>query len=155
MKSKKEKKEETEKKEEKNDLNSTKENSNNNIINESIIQNEEKNKPKEAEIFIVKWVDYSSKYGLGYLLNNQYIGVYFNDCTKLIYNPRNNKISFIERKLTKEKEMKYTFGLTETPKELQKKILIFQQFKKYFEEENKNKEKSEDDSSKHKSLKSK
>ena len=51
--------------------------------------------------------------------------------------------------------MKYTFGLTETPKELQKKILIFQQFKKYFEEENKNKEKSEDDSSKHKSLKSK
>ena len=154
-KAKKEKKEETEKKEEKNDLNSTKENSNNNIINESIIQNEEKNKPKEAEIFIVKWVDYSSKYGLGYLLNNQYIGVYFNDCTKLIYNPRNNKISFIERKLTKEKEMKYTFGLTETPKELQKKILIFQQFKKYFEEENKNKEKSEDDSSKHKSLKSK
>ena len=51
--------------------------------------------------------------------------------------------------------MKYTFGLTETPKELQKKILIFQQFKKYFEEENKNKEKSEDDSSKHKSLNSK
>ena len=31
--------------------------------------------------------------------------------------------------------MMYTFGLNETPKELQKKILIFQQFKKYFEEE--------------------
>ena len=41
--------------------------------------------------------------------------------------------------------MMYTFGLNETPKELQKKILIFQQFKKYFEEEL-NPEKNEKDS---------
>ena len=90
---------------------------------------------KGVDIYVVKWVDYSSKYGIGYLLNNNLIGVYFNDCSKLIYNPRTTKISFIERKVTKEKDMMYTFGLNETPKELQKKILIFQQFKKYFEEE--------------------
>ena len=104
-----------------------------------------KDKMKGVDIYVVKWVDYSSKYGIGYLLNNNLIGVYFNDCSKLIYNPRTTKISFIERKVTKEKDMMYTFGLNETPKELQKKILIFQQFKKYFEEEL-NPEKNEKDS---------
>ena len=31
--------------------------------------------------------------------------------------------------------MMYNFGISEAPKELEKKILVFQQFKKYFEEE--------------------
>ena len=38
----------------------------------------------KKEVWITKWVDYSNKYGLGYLLNNGYIGVYFNDTTKII-----------------------------------------------------------------------
>ena len=44
-------------------------------------------------------------------LNCHLIGVYFNDCTKLIYNPRTSKISFIERNTTKEKDMMYNFGI--------------------------------------------
>ena len=131
---------------EKTEESSTKESSNVNVnkVNENITpepKNEEKkeenkDKLKGPEVFITKWVDYSSKYGIGYLLNNELIGVYFNDCTKLIYNPRIRKISFIERKVTKEKDMMYTFAVNETPKELQKKVLIFQNFKKYFDEEN-------------------
>ena len=96
-----------------------------------------------AEVLVNNWVDYSSKYGIGYMLSNGLLGVYFNDCTKLIFNPRTNKISFIERKVTLGKDMMYTFGINETPKELQKKMLIFQQFKKYFEEENPEKSEKE------------
>ena len=129
---------------EKTEENSTKEGSNindkkikeNSInINDKIGNNKNKEKIRGVDVYIIKWVDYSSKYGIGYLFNNHSIGVYFNDCTKLIYNPKTNKVSFIERKLTKEKDMMYIFGLNETPKELEKKILIFQEFKKYFEEE--------------------
>lgn len=40
---------------------------------------------------VKKWVDYSSKYGLGYLLSDGSTGVYFNDSTKIILD-RNNKI---------------------------------------------------------------
>ena len=72
---------------------------------------------------------------MGYLLSNKLIGIYFNDCTKLIYNPRTKKINFIERKVSQKKDMMYNFGISEAPKELEKKILVFQQFKKYFEEE--------------------
>ena len=48
---------------------------------------------------IKKWVDYSSKYGLGYLLSNKYSGVFFNDSSKIILNPETNIFYYIERKL--------------------------------------------------------
>lgn len=35
-------------------------------------------------IWVKKWVDYSSKYGLGYLLSNKSYGVFFNDSTKIV-----------------------------------------------------------------------
>ena len=41
-------------------------------------------KSDQQEIYVKKWVDYSTKYGLGYLLSNGSSGVFFNDCTKVI-----------------------------------------------------------------------
>jgi polo-like kinase 1 len=38
---------------------------------------------KSNQIFVKKWVDYSSKYGLGYLLSDGSTGIYFNDATKM------------------------------------------------------------------------
>jgi polo-like kinase 1 len=35
-------------------------------------------------IYVKKWVDYSSKYGLGYLLSDGTTGIYFNDATKMV-----------------------------------------------------------------------
>jgi len=39
------------------------------------------------DIWVKKWVDYSAKYGLGYLLNNGEAGIFFNDSTKIILDP--------------------------------------------------------------------
>lgn len=39
---------------------------------------------KGPSVWIKKWVDYSSKYGLGYLLSNNSTGVFFNDSTKIM-----------------------------------------------------------------------
>ena len=36
------------------------------------------------DVWVSKWVDYSSKYGLGYLLCDGHIGVVFNDSTKIV-----------------------------------------------------------------------
>lgn len=38
------------------------------------------------DVWVKKWVDYSSKYGLGYLLSNGFVGVFFNDSTKIVLN---------------------------------------------------------------------
>ena len=47
-------------------------------------------KPAESagpSIWLKKWVDYSAKYGLGYLMSNGAYGVFFNDSTKVILHP--------------------------------------------------------------------
>ena len=38
-------------------------------------------------VWVTKWVDYSTKYGLGYLLSNNSCGVFFNDSTKIVLDP--------------------------------------------------------------------
>ena len=35
-------------------------------------------------ILLKKWVDYTKKYGLGYILTDQSTGVYFNDKTSMV-----------------------------------------------------------------------
>lgn len=35
-------------------------------------------------VWVSKWVDYSDKYGFGYQLSDDTIGVMFNDLTKLL-----------------------------------------------------------------------
>lgn len=61
------------------------------ILKDSTKNNYEKTPRKGNEIqninvTVKKWIDYSSKYGIGYTLSNNMIGVYFNDSTKMLTN---------------------------------------------------------------------
>lgn len=41
--------------------------------------------PEERNVnFIIKWIDYSNKYGLGYQLRDGTVGVHFNDATSIV-----------------------------------------------------------------------
>ena len=71
--------------------------------------------------WVKKWVDYSSKYGLGYLLSNQATGVFFNDSTKIIIDPNGHTFFYYERKAissSEKQDVMNTYTLTEYPKEL-------------------------------------
>ena len=46
---------------------------------------------------VTKFVDFSSKYGLGYCLSNGSYGVHFNDSTKIILHPNLFHFDYIER----------------------------------------------------------
>ena len=52
----------------------------------------------KTEVFVKKWIDYSSKYGLGYLLSNGSLGVFYNDSSKIIVHPKNLYFEYMERK---------------------------------------------------------
>ena len=39
--------------------------------------------PHVHVLWIVKWVDYSNKYGFGFQLSNRAVGVLFNDTTRI------------------------------------------------------------------------
>ena len=49
-------------------------------------------------MWVTKWVDYSTKYGLGYLLSDQSAGVFFNDSTKIVAEDKGACFYYYERK---------------------------------------------------------
>jgi len=53
---------------------------------------------KSIEIWVKKWVDYASKYGLGYRLSNEATGVFFNDSTKILLDPDGYHFDYVERR---------------------------------------------------------
>ena len=90
---------------------------------------------KGPDTWAKKWVDYSSKYGLGYLLSNKYSGVFFNDSSKIILNPDTKQFFYIERRTSDKQEIISSHNLDNYPKDLQKKVTLLNHFKNYLEGE--------------------
>ena len=90
-----------------------------------------------TDIWVKKWVDYSSKYGLGYLLSNRAIGVFFNDSSKIVVGPNETSFVYLEKEDTQDVATSYMFS--EFPKELQKKVTLLQHFRSYLEADGKQK----------------
>jgi len=76
------------------------------------------------EVWVKKWVDYSSKYGLGYFLSNDATGVFFNDSTKIALDPNGYHFSYMERRTSDRQDLCKEYNLTDYPKELQKKVTL-------------------------------
>ena len=89
----------------------------------------------KKEVWVTKWVDYSNKYGLGYILNNGLVGVYFNDNTKMLLNPQQNRITYVERKISDKQELLYTFSINEYPDDIKNKVNLFNEFKNFLEDD--------------------
>lgn len=118
-------------------LQNTKSTSKKNVINsreETNIKSELNGKNIKSgtpDIWVKKWVDYSSKYGMGYLLNNGSTGVFFNDSSKIVLDPKGVHFNYIERRMTDKQEIIALHTLTNYPKELKKKVTLLNHFKSY------------------------
>ena len=99
-------------------------------------ENNEHKDLKGPDTWVKKWVDYSSKYGLGYLLSNGFSGVFFNDSSKIILNPKTNVFFYIERRTTDRQEVIVNHKLDNYPPDLKKKVTLLQHFKNYLEGDN-------------------
>ena len=88
-----------------------------------------------ANIWVVRYVDYTSKYGLGFLLNTGSAGVYFNDSTKIILSPDGQVFQYIERKRkessSQSEHVTQTHLMSAYPVELQKKVTLLRHFRDY------------------------
>jgi polo-like kinase 1 len=82
-------------------------------------------------IFVRKWVE-SEKYGLGYVLSDDNVGVYCNDKTKIIYKPNGINFIYIENKT----HTSHLFT-EELNKDLKEKVNLLKNFKGYLFEETK------------------
>jgi hypothetical protein len=87
------------------------------------------------EVHVIKWVDYTSKYGMAYILSDGSSGLHFNDNTKIVQDNKGIRLDYAEKK-DKEaggKEEVMSYRVSDYPKELQKKVALVQQFKQYLD----------------------
>jgi polo-like kinase 1 len=87
--------------------------------------------PEGPKIWIKKWVDYSSKYGIGYMLSNGCAGVYFNDSTKIISDREGNSFQYINRLDHSSEEALVEYTFSNFPPDLQKKVTLLMHFRKH------------------------
>lgn len=83
-----------------------------------------------TRIWVKKWVDYSTKYGIGYSLSNGHSGVYFNDSSKLICD-LNGMFLYIYRKPDCKEEITEKYSLMSFPVDLKKKVTLLEHFRKH------------------------
>uniref|UniRef100_A0A8C9SJQ7 Serine/threonine-protein kinase PLK n=1 Tax=Scleropages formosus TaxID=113540 RepID=A0A8C9SJQ7_SCLFO len=94
------------------------------------VRQEEAEDPACIPIFwISKWVDYSDKYGLGYQLCDNSIGVLFNDSTRLIMYNNGDSLQYIERGGAES-----YLSVRSYPPTLSKKITLLKYFRNYMSE---------------------
>merc|ERR1719391_710338 len=93
-------------------------------------QEDEAEDPKSQPIvWVSKWVDYSDKYGFGYSLNDDSIGVVFNDLTKLLLLADTHNIHYIDYE-----GVEHYYTMTEYPGTVEKKVKLLNYFKNYMKE---------------------
>jgi polo-like kinase 1 len=90
------------------------------------------NQLKPPEIWVKKWVDFSSKYGLGYSLTDGCTGVFFNDSSKIILDINGSNFHYIERGADKQEKFN-AHTLNKYPDELEKKVKLLRYFKSYLD----------------------
>ncbi|XP_048848078.1 serine/threonine-protein kinase PLK1-like [Brienomyrus brachyistius] len=96
----------------------------------ALIRQEEAEDPACIPIFwISKWVDYSDKYGLGYQLCDNSVGVLFNDSTRLIMYSDGDSLQYIERN-----SCESYMNVRSYPSALAKKITLLKYFRNYMSE---------------------
>ncbi|VDM54383.1 unnamed protein product [Angiostrongylus costaricensis] len=86
--------------------------------------------PEAMPIFwISKWVDYSDKYGIGYQLCDNSVGVLFNDSSKLVLDEAGSELTYIEKN-----ETENYYGIESYPDFLSKKVTLLKYFRSYMNE---------------------
>ncbi|XP_055636137.1 serine/threonine-protein kinase polo isoform X2 [Toxorhynchites rutilus septentrionalis] len=79
--------------------------------------------------WVSKWVDYSDKYGFGYQLCDEGMGVMFNDTTKLIMLANGLNVHFIDKE-----GVETYMDINNYPPQMEKKMKLLSYFKRYMTE---------------------
>jgi len=93
--------------------------------------------------WVTRYVDYTSKYGLGFLLNDGSAGVYFNDSTKAVLAPKGETFIYVERKKLDDgqggniEQVCEKHSLNSFPDSIKKKVTLLKHFRNYLIEQQK------------------
>ncbi|KAL1513517.1 hypothetical protein ABEB36_002919 [Hypothenemus hampei] len=83
----------------------------------------------QPTIWVSKWVDYSDKYGFGYQLSDESVGVMFNDTTRLIMLANGINVQYVDKN-----GLESYMTVDNFPKQHEKKMKLLSYFSRYMKE---------------------
>ncbi|KAG8897236.1 Cell cycle serine/threonine-protein kinase cdc5/MSD2 [Tulasnella sp. 403] len=85
------------------------------------------------KVFIVSWVDYCNKYGMGYALTDGSVGVYYNDSTTLLLAPGRKNMDYISSRRGGSVYVRKHYGTSadDYPEDLRSKVHLAKYFEDY------------------------
>ena len=91
-------------------------------------------------IFVKKWCDYSSKYGLAFMLSNSLVGVVFNDETRVLTHPCGEQFTYqtkVKYSDGKWRNHNSVYSMELYPEDISSKVSLLKKFKDYLQESDK------------------
>ncbi|EPS96158.1 hypothetical protein FOMPIDRAFT_152593 [Fomitopsis schrenkii] len=85
----------------------------------------------DPKVFIVSWVDYCNKYGMGYALTDGAVGVHFNDSTTMILSADKHHFDYISSRRSGSVYVRKNYTVSEYPEDLKTKVYLLKHFEKY------------------------
>ncbi|PPQ83030.1 hypothetical protein CVT26_012074 [Gymnopilus dilepis] len=86
---------------------------------------------QEEKVFIVSWVDYCNKYGMGYALTDGSVGVHFNDSTTVVLSPDKVHFDYITSRRQGTIFVRKSYTVSVYPDELKSKVYLLKHFERY------------------------
>ncbi|KAI8974782.1 Pkinase-domain-containing protein [Trametes punicea] len=83
------------------------------------------------KVFIVSWVDYCNKYGMGYALTDGSVGVHFIDSTTIVLAPDKHHFDVVTSRDKGAVYVRNNHTVADYPKELKGKIYLLKHFERY------------------------
>ncbi|KAG7085661.1 hypothetical protein E1B28_003206 [Marasmius oreades] len=85
----------------------------------------------EEKVFIVSWVDYCNKYGMGYALTDGSVGVHFNDSTNCVLSADKRHFDFISARQNGSVYVRKSHSADNYPGDLESKVYLLKHFEQY------------------------
>ncbi|KAF8877248.1 hypothetical protein CPB84DRAFT_1852738 [Gymnopilus junonius] len=86
---------------------------------------------EDERVFIVSWVDYCNKYGMGYALTDGSVGVHFNDSTTVVLSPDKVHFDYITSRRQGTIFVRKSYTVSVYPDELKSKVYLLKHFERY------------------------
>lgn len=87
------------------------------------------------KVWLKKWIDCSSKYGLAFMFSNGYCGLFFNDSSKIVSSNDEKFFQYANKTGSASEENFNEYSFAEYPQELQKKVKLLSHFRRVLKAE--------------------
>lgn len=87
--------------------------------------------PPAPKVFVVSWLDYCAKYGMGFAMSDGTVSVHFNDSSSLVLAPAKMYFDHITPDGDKVHEHRRSYAADTYPSDLKTKVYLLHQFENY------------------------